>query len=162
MRHRASLVKNGVGWNAENCTSVRRVLTVSASPSAFAQHNSKQVVFSGTGSGAFNNTTSPFGFWIWCEGSSSNSYVGACSGAMYVDALGITRPVSGTVTEANSLFTMDVNSRVISHGNTPVVSCTLSNVAAPTSGPTNTVDVSCTAPSGSGSSTNAVVIVSGP
>ena len=131
---------------------------VSASPSALAQHNSTQVVFSGTGSGTFNNTTTLFDFWIWCEGASSNSYVGACSGSVYFYVLGITRPVSGTVTGANSLFTMNV----ASPGKTPVVSCTLSNVAEPSSGPTNAVNISCTAPSGSGGSTNAVVIVSGP
>jgi hypothetical protein len=123
-----------------------------------AQTASTQVVFSGTGSGTFNAKATPFGFWIWCEGSSSNPYVGACSGSIYFYALGITRPVSGTATGSDSLFTMTVHSR----GTTPVVSCTLNNPNAPVSGPHNTVDVSCTAPSGSGSVTNAVVVVTGP
>ena len=132
--------------------------TLLLSHPVLAQSASKQVVFSGTGSGTFNSKTTPFGFWIWCEGSSPNPYVGACNGAMYFYALGITRPVSGTATGSDSLFTMTVHSR----GTTPVVSCTLNNPKTPVSGPHNTVDVSCSAPSGSGSSASAVVVVTGP
>ena len=124
---------------------------------ALAQ-SSTQVVFSGIGSGTFNGTATPVGFWIWCEGGSSNPYVGACNGAMYFYALGITRPVSGTAKGSDSLFTMSVHSP----GKTPVVSCTLNNPNTPVHGPHNVVDVSCSAPSGSGTSTNAVVVVTGP
>ncbi len=76
---------------------------------------------------------------------------------MYFYALGITRPVTGATTGSNSLFTMTVKSR----GTTPVVSCVLNNPNAPVSGPHNTVDVTCTAPSGGGTSTNSVVVVTG-
>ena len=132
--------------------------TLLLSQPVMAQSASTQVVFSGTGSGTFGGKTTPFGFWIWCEGGSSNTYVGACRGAMYFYALGITRPVSGTATGSGSLFTMTVHSP----GQTPVVNCTLNNPNAPVSGPHNTVDVSCSAPSGSGAVTNAVVVVTGP
>jgi len=132
--------------------------TLLLSQPVMAQSASTQVVFSGTGSGTFGGKTTHFGFWIWCEGGSSNPYVGACNGAMYFYALGITRPVSGTATGSGSLFSMTVHSP----GKTPAVSCTLNNPNTPVSGPHNTVDVSCSAPSGSGSTTNAVVVVTGP
>ncbi len=130
----------------------------SVSQLAPAQTASTQVVFSGTGSGVFNTKTTHFGFWIWCEGASSNPYVGACNGAMYFYALGITRPVTGVVTGTKPEFVMNVHSP----GTTPAVKCTLNNVAPITSGPTNTVNVACSAPSGSGASTSAVVVVTGP
>lgn len=123
-----------------------------------AQNVSTQVVFSGTGESTFNGTATPFGFWIWCEGASGNPYVGACSGSMYFYALGITRPVTGTATGSNSLYTMSVHSRAVN----PVISCTLNNPSAPVTGPHNTVDVTCTTLSGSGTSTNSVVNVTGP
>jgi hypothetical protein len=133
-------------------------LLLAMSQPAMAQ-SSTQVVFSGTGTGTFNSTSTPFGFWIWCEGTSSNPYAGICNGAMYFYHLGITRPVSGTVkNNGDSLFTMTVHSP----GKTPTVNCTLSNPKAPVSGPHNTVDVNCTAPSGGGTSTSSVVVVTGP
>lgn len=129
--------------------------------------SSQQVVFSGTGTGTFTLGTttkaSPFGFWIWCEGASTNPYAGACNGAMYFYAFGITRPVDGSVSGSNQTFTMKV------HSPGPTFSCALTNVAPITSGPTNTVHVSCGAAaalpgalSGSGTSPRSVVRVTGP
>jgi hypothetical protein len=81
---------------------------------------------------------------------------------MYFYDLGITKGVEdaeepGIVEGAEGEYTMHVVSRDGS------VDCTLTNVAPPTRGPTNTVDVSCASPQGfSGTSTTAVVNVTGP
>jgi hypothetical protein len=122
----------------------------------------EQIVFSGTGSGTFDGTETPFGFWIWCEDEEANNpYAEECNGAMYFYGLGITKGVKGDVEEiSEGVYEMTVASRKGSF-----VSCQLRNVLLddePTSGPTNTVQVDCTTPSGSGQSTNAVVVVTGP
>ena len=140
-------------------------LSVISQP-AFAQ-SSQQVVFSGTGMGTFTVGTttkaSPVGFWIWCEGASTNPYMGACNGAMYFYAFGITRPVDGSVLGSNQTFTMKV------HSPGTTFKCALTNVPPVTTGPTNTVHVACGAAaalsgsvSGSGTSTTSVVRVTGP
>ena len=119
-----------------------------------AANNSEQVVFSGAGS----STAGPFGFWIWCEGESSNPYNGVCSGAMYFYALGLTRHVDGSVTEIGSdLYRMIVTSR------DGTISCTLENTTL-NRGPHNTVNATCTVSTSgvTGSVTNAVVNVTGP
>jgi hypothetical protein len=138
----------------------------SAAPSGvsqgqLAQHASEQVVFSGVAS---TNSTfpngSPAGFWIWCEAESENPYDGECNGAMYFYALGITKHVEGEVTEpSEGIYRMDVSSTLDSS----IVHCILMNQSAePLNGPRNTVTVSCTTPSGSATSTTAVVNVTGP
>jgi hypothetical protein len=78
---------------------------------------------------------------------------------MYFYALGITRHVEGEISEPGEHeYVMDVASTRDS-----VVDCTLANGLPITHGPNNTVTVTCTAPSGfSGTSTNAVVNVTGP
>ena len=77
----------------------------------------------------------PFGFWIWCESSSSNPYVLECNGAMYFYALGIVKHVAGTVTSnGGDSFTLNVVST-----KDDSVACTLANVPPVTNGPTNTV-----------------------
>lgn len=127
-----------------------------AGPGQGADRHSEQIVFSGTGFGDFG----PFGFWIWCQDAdSSTPYAGECAGAMYFYALHITKGVEGEVTEPEEgIYEMVVSSRKGSS-----VSCTLVNASEEiTVGPTNTVNVTCTAPSGSGTSTNAVVNVTGP
>jgi hypothetical protein len=115
----------------------------------------EQIVFSGTGTGTFG----PFGFWIWCEDEEAgNPYAGECNGAMYFYALGITKHVEGEVSEgAEGIYTMDVQSTLDDS-----VDCLLTNAGEPVSGPRNTVNVTCSAPSGSGTSTTAVVNVTGP
>ena len=125
-----------------------------------ADHHSEQIIFSGTGFGTFNETPSPFGFWIWCQDEdSSTPYAGECAGAMYFYALGITKGVEGEVIElSEGIYQMTVASRKGSS-----VSCQLTNANEELNhGPSNTVDVTCTTPSGSGQSTNAVVNVTGP
>lgn len=121
--------------------------------------SSQQVVFSG--GGIFPGVT-PFGFWIWCESSSSNPYFLECNGAMYFYALGIVKHVAGTVTSnGGNSFTLNVVSTADDS-----VACALTNVPPATSGPTNTVDVNCTAPGAvhgvTGTSRSAVVQVTGP
>src|ERR1700746_1761714 len=112
------------------------VLQFVAAPRAQAANNSEQIVFSGTGS--FPGAT-PFGFWIWCEGDSSNPYQGECNGAMYFYALGITKHVAGMVAEtAEGKYQMSVVSTLDDS-----VACTLTNSPI-VPGPHNTVTASCT------------------
>ncbi len=130
-------------------------VTVSVASPVFAA-SSEQVVFSGEGFS--HSAQTPVGFWIWCEGQSGNPYQGECNGAMYFYALGITKQVDGSASgDSNEQFTMSVQS---SDGS---VICTLENVSPlpPSSGPTNTVDISCKQPGPftDGVSMNAVVQV---
>jgi hypothetical protein len=119
---------------------------------ASAAH-SEQVVFSGTG----GTDIGPFGNWIWCEADSTNPYHGNCSGSVYFYAQHITKHVVGEITEsAPGLYTMSVWSSDHS------VVCDLNNPNPAVRGPHNTVNVSCSAPAASGSSTNEVVNVTGP
>jgi len=135
------------------------VLVVAAVPALRAANNSEQIVFSGTG--AFDSVT-PFGFWIWCEGDSNNPYQGECNGAMYFYGLGITKHVAGMITETSTdVYQMDVVST-----KDDSVACTLTNSLPLNHGPRNTVTATCTAPAAvqgiTGTSTNAVVNVTGP
>lgn len=122
--------------------------------------SSEQIIFSGTG---FSQTANaPFGFWIWCESAeSSNKYAGECNGAMSFSTLHVTKHVDDVVPlqePVDGQYLMTVES---SDGS---ISCTLENDPPPTSGRTNTVHVSCTAPVSftDGLSTNAVVKATGP
>jgi hypothetical protein len=135
------------------------VVLLAAGPAARAANNSEQIVFSGAGS--FGSVT-PFGFWIWCEGDSTNPYQGRCNGAMYFYALSITKHVAGMVTEiATDTYQMDVVSTADGS-----VACTLTNSPPVTHGPHNTVNGTCTATTAvqgiTGTSTNAVVNITGP
>ncbi len=132
-------------------------LLLATAGAASAQH-SEQVVFSGAGDGTFGGTDTPFGFWVWCEADSSNAYAGECNGSMYFYALHLVKHVEGGVfEEPDGIYNMSVFS---SDG---TIACNLHNASAALDhGPHNTVMVDCTAPSGSGSSTNAVVNVTGP
>ena len=119
--------------------------------------HSEQVVFSGVGS---CNEFGPVGFWIWCEADSENPYQGECNGAMYVYSQGITKHVDGDIEEdeTTGAYTMTVQSRDGS------LSATLTNEPPPVKGPRNSVDFMVSIPAGScsGSSTTAVVKVTGP
>ena len=134
------------------------VTTVLTAP-AFAA--SEQVVFSGTGSGTFQNTSTPVGFWIWCQATNTNPnapYVGNCNGAMYFYALNTVKHVmEGSINEVG-----EGQYQIVVLSSDKTVNCTLENSPPPVSGPHNTVTVSCSAPSGSGTSTSAVVNVTGP
>jgi hypothetical protein len=135
---------------------------------AAAASNSEQLVFSGTGSGTFTPaggtaTNTPFGFWIWCEVESNNKYVGECHGSMYFYGLGITRAVEDAgedaITElSEGIYSVSV---VDKKGQGAVIACTLTNESGD-HGPHNVIDVSCSAPAGSGQAPNSVVNVTGP
>jgi hypothetical protein len=122
--------------------------------------SSEQIVFSGTG---FSPSAGvPFGFWIWCQSDeSSTPYAGECAGAMYFYSLRITKHVDDVAPVAEPVDGKYVMTVASDDGS---VSCTLSNDPPPTSGPRNTVRVSCTAPTSfmDGVSTNAVVKATGP
>jgi hypothetical protein len=129
-------------------------------PLTLGPHASEQVVFSGVATqGSTFANQSPAGFWIWCEAESENPYAGECNGSMYFYALKITKHVEGEVIEtAEGIYQMTVSSTQ----DTSIVNCVLSNTAEAEHGPHNTVQVSCSTPVGSATSTNAVVNVTGP
>lgn len=127
-----------------------------AAPGQGSDRHSEQIVFSGTGFGDFG----PFGFWIWCQDpDSSTPYAEECAGAMYFYALHLTKGVEGDVEETSEgIYAMTVHSR---KGDS--ISCTLVNDSEDVMhGPTNSITVTCSAPSGTGTSENAVINVTGP
>jgi hypothetical protein len=120
-------------------------------PAAMAQGH-EQVIFSGEAEGPVGEV----GFWIWCAVDQSGNY-DDCNGAMAFDDLHLVRHVEGEVTElGDDVYQMDVAST-----RDGSVACTLTNVPPITHGHTNTVDISCTAPSGTATSTDAVVVSTG-
>jgi hypothetical protein len=145
-------------------------LVLCVSMLARAQNSSEQIIFANTDNpnsghtqtGTFVYTSANpddkfFGFWIWCEADSTNPYVGRCQGSMYFYGLGLTKHVSGHVTEPSPhSYVMVVSS---SDGK---VACSLTNVPPIKSGLTNTVNASCSAPAGVGTSPNSVVHATGP
>jgi len=147
-----ALVASACGQNPASPSALTSATPSGVSVAQAAQKSSEQVVFSGV------TSSGTIGFWIWCEAESENPYAGECNGAMYFYDLGITKHVEGEVTEpSEGIYRMDVSSTVDSS-----VQCTLMNQAEAQRGPTNTVSVTCTAPSRSGTSTSAVVNVTGP
>jgi hypothetical protein len=133
---------------------------------------SEQIVFANSdnpnggrsATGVFNYTfLNPddkfFGFWLWCEDpEATNPYAGECHGSVYFYGIGLTKGVSGSVSEGpDGIYKMTVTSR------DGKVACTFWNVSATiTRGLTNTVNAICSAPAGSGTSPNTVVQVTGP
>ena len=121
----------------------------------------EQVIFSGVGFAGDGDWQSPVGFWIWCQPDGNGPYVGACAGAMYVYAQGLTKGVNGFIEdgaeEGEYIMTVSAND-----GST--FSAELSNELPLRRGPKSTVDFNVTTPAGTsaGSSTNAVVNVTGP
>ena len=112
----------------------------------------EQVVFSGEGTGSVGEAE----FWIWCAVDQSGSY-DDCNGAMRFDDLKLSRHVEGEVAEiGDDVYQMDVASTLDSS-----VACTLTNVPPITHGHTNTVMIDCSTPSGSATSTDAVVVATG-
>ena len=132
---------------------------------AAAGNNSEQVVFSGIGSGTFDGTATPMGFWIWCEADSANSYLHECNGAMYFYNLSITQGVedpsaSAFLESPDGIYHITVVDRATGGS---IINCVLTNEATPPKhGPNNKIDVVCTTPSGSTTVSNAVVNVTGP
>lgn len=151
--------------------------------SAVPANNAEQVVFSKTGGlmTLSNNTkaaTTPFGFWIWCNGQAATGSNGgyqlanACQGSMYFYALSTpSTPALGTVTEgAPGIYTMHVVqgtfAEFMSHTLNPAYTCSLTNV---TPGGGNSVSVSCIfldpalgGGMGSATVTGAIVNITGP
>jgi len=111
----------------------------------------EQVVFSGEADGSLGEV----GFWVWCAVDEAGNY-DDCNGAIQFDDLHLTKHVDGEVSELDDdVYQMDVSS---SDG---TVGCTLTNTPPITHGHTNTVDISCSAPSGTATSTDAVVVATG-
>jgi hypothetical protein len=134
--------------------------TAPAAQPSSSPRNSEQVVFSGNASvGSTFAGGSSVAFWIWCEAESTNPYVGECNGAMSFAADRLTRHVEDAkITElSDGVYQIAVVST-----RDDSVACTLTNAAAPVSGPRNTVRVVCQMPAGSATSTSAVVNVTGP
>src|SRR5436309_15583027 len=120
-------------------------------PAAIAQ-GKEQVVFSGEAEGSLGEV----GFWIWCAVDESGNY-DDCNGAMAFDDLHLVRHVEGEVAEIDEdVYQMDVAST-----RDGSVACTLTNVPPIVHGPHNEVDISCSAPSGSATATDAVVVATG-
>ena len=124
---------------------------VAIGPAAVAQGH-EQVIFSGESEGSLGEV----GFWIWCAVDESGNY-DDCSGALAFDDLHLVRHVEGEVSEPDEeVYQMEVAST-----RDGSVACTLTNGPPITHGRTNTVDISCTAPSGTATATNAVVVSTG-
>ena len=99
----------------------------------------------GTGFGTFNGHQTPFGFWIWCQTAlNSNAYGADCGGSMYFYELGISTGVDGSI--SGNTVTVESTPR---NGS---LSCTftLPSFSTVTAGATNTVGLTCSSPSGSG------------
>jgi hypothetical protein len=120
-------------------------------PSASAAKH-EQVVFSGEGEGSLGEVE----FWIWCAVDESGNY-DDCNGAMAFDDLHLVRHVEGEVAEiGDDVYQMDVAST-----RDGTVACTLTNVPPILHGHANEVDIACSAPSGTATSTDAVVVATG-
>lgn len=128
--------------------SVTMLILVTSAPAG--AEGKEQVVFSGESEGSLGEV----GFWIWCAVDETGNY-DDCSGALAFDDLGLIRHVEGEVTEPDEdVYLMDVAST-----RDASVACTLMNEAPITHGPTNIVDISCSTPTGSSSTDDAVVVV---
>lgn len=123
---------------------------------AYAQTSlNQQLIFqdrAGTGSGNFGGSTTPFGFWIWCQPVSSNAYGNECSGAAYFYHLGIAVGVDGHVASfQQSGDTLAFTVTVSSVPNASKISnCIFSFSGTPTDGASNTVTLTCDKPAGTG------------
>lgn len=140
-------------------------LVLAGIPVQAANSSGGQLLFSGTGGfGVFNNSTgtptpTPFGFWIWCQSTTTNAYGNDCAGSMYFYAIiPATEGVEGWVANnGDGTFTMNVHNTT----GTFAIDCSLTNVGPVTRGTTNTINVSCSSPSGQGSINHAEVSGSG-
>jgi hypothetical protein len=119
-------------------------------PGTAQAQGKEQLVFSGEGEG-----TTEIEFWIWCALDESGAY-DDCNGAMRFDDLHLVKHVEGEATEPEEgMYVMDVAS---SDG---AVACTLTNSPPILHGPRNPVDITCSSPEASASSTDAVVVATG-
>ncbi|HLW53001.1 MAG TPA: hypothetical protein VKW06_09160 [Candidatus Angelobacter sp.] len=160
------------------CAALLLFVTAYAAPAT----NSEQIVFSKTGGlmplvGNSNASSTPFGFWIWCNGeAASNSNGGyqaanACQGEMYFYALQVNaQHVVGQAVEVSpGVYTMHVvqgtAAQLFSGTLNPAFSCSLTNV---TPGGGDSVAVHCIFFSplgggmGSATTTGTIVNITGP
>jgi hypothetical protein len=82
-----------------------------------------------------------------------------CRGSMQFDALQLSKHVDGEVTELGVGETQHYQMDIASSDGT--VACTLTNTPPITSGQTNTVDISCSSPSGSATTSTATISSNG-
>jgi hypothetical protein len=129
-------------------SSVAVSVSMFATASTASGEGHEQIVFSGEAEGSLGEAE----FWIWCAVDPAGGY-DDCNGAMRFDDLRLVRHVEGEVTEVDEgMYRMDVAST-----RDDSVACTLTNLPPITSGPTNTVMVSCSNPSGDAIGSNVVV-----
>jgi hypothetical protein len=129
-------------------SSVAVCVSLLATASTASGEGHEQIVFSGEAEGSLGEAE----FWIWCAVDDAGGY-DDCNGAMRFDDLHLARHVEGEVTEiAEGMYRMDVASTLDDS-----VACTLTNLPPITRGPTNTVTVSCSTPSGDAIGSDVVV-----
>jgi hypothetical protein len=127
----------------------------------------QQLIFqdrAGTGSGTFNGSTTPFGFWIWCQPVSSNAYGNDCTGSVYFYRLGITVGAAGHVASFQQsgdtlAFTVTVSS--VPNGS-KISNCIFSFSGTPTEGASNTVTLTCDKPTGTGTDSKVSIQLAPP
>ncbi len=118
-----------------------------------------QIVFSnnttGTGDWAAPGSDPHFGFWYWCQATSSNPYGPDCSGSIYI--YGIQFATVATVCISTASLKCVTNN---GGGSFTLIAlglngwkCTLTNTPPVTSGPSNTVTMTCAPPFEFGSTT---------
>ncbi len=121
----------------------------------------QQLVFqdrAGTGSGSFFGTTTPFGFWIWCQPVSNNAYGTDCTGSVYFYDLGVNTGVDGEVTYfAQSGNTLAFTVTVSSVPNIAISNCVFSFSGTVNAGAVNTVNLTCDRPKGTGTDTKVAI-----
>lgn len=117
-----------------------------------------QLVISGqTPPGTTTGNLDGFGIWVWCEDpDAGNPYAGACSGSIYFYNIGLTRHVFGGVLALNESTNFSVH---LTSSRDESVDCIVSGSLPATKGPSNTISVSCSSPSRSGTLSNVVVRV---
>lgn len=87
----------------------------------------------------------PMGFWIWCEADSTNPYLHACNGSIYLyesTAVEHVSPANAAIAEGATDGTYTISA------NTSDISCTLTNETADAHGSHQVIDVSCNGGSG--------------
>jgi hypothetical protein len=156
-------------------------LLLFVSASAVPATNSSQVVFSKTGGsmvlvGNSKASSTPFGFWIWCNGDAASNANGgyqlahACQGNMYFYGLQVNaQGVIGQATEGpDGIYTMHVvqgtAAQLFSGTLNPAFSCSLTNVT-PDGGDAVTVNCiffSLGGGAGTAAVTGAIVNITGP
>jgi hypothetical protein len=132
-------------------------LTLAFAPTAGSQGVPQLVVSGQTPPGTTTGNLDGFGIWVWCQDpDAATGYAGECAGSMYFYNLGLTKFVEDeedTLVLTSSSFSVELVSRDGS------IDCTVSGTLPATSGPSNTISVSCSEPARSGTLSNVVVKV---